>query len=460
MLTLIAIIAALVTALIPVTILLIKKQKALKESAKNLDRFSKILDIEAEREKIQSNVSNLKHQYNFLKDIADLENRKTEIETDISSLAAKKKRTGNDISQLESNLKNLRGQLSLVEDEVYLQEHGLYEPKYDFGTSSEYKLKIQEIRKEQKEMIKNKTAITCTTDWVVHDSRAEGKKMTNKYIRLMARAFNGEVDSIISKVKYNNYDSIVKRIKSVYKAVNQAGESHTCSIAFEYLNLKINELHLVFEYREKLQEEKEREKERKERIREEEKAQKEIERAQIESEKEEERYEKALEKAWNEVQKSTGEKQSKLESQIEHLKEQLDEARKKKERAISRAQVTKSGYVYIISNIGSFGENVYKIGMTRRLEPFDRIKELSGASVPFKFDVHAMIFSNDAPSLENLLHEKFKDRNVNKVNSRKEFFKVSLEEIENLVHDAGFDIEFVEIPEAEEYRKTLAMEEK
>lgn len=503
---------------------------------KNLDRFSEILDLELEQNKVQSkinsllkektkisndisslelnledldsnkkqfqneikslgkektrinndvlesesNLENLKDQENIIRvetnrlstekskinkdilslntDLTNLETRKKEIQSESELLIEQRNKTVNEISDLKVNLKELSSQLSIVEDDLNLQEHGLYEPKYDFGTAAEYKTAIQKIRKSQKEMMKAKTAIICNVEWTVSGSRAEGKKMTNKYIQLMARAFNGEFDSLISKVKYNNFASIEKRIESAYNAINKVGESHTCRISSGYFNLKIDELHLVHEYHEKLQDEKEREKERKERIREEEKAQKEIEKAQIEAEKEEERYERALEKAWKDVQKSTGEKQKKLEDQIRSLNEQLEEAKKKKERATSRAQVTKSGYVYIISNIGSFGENVYKIGMTRRLEPFDRIKELSGASVPFRFDVHAMIFSNDAPGLENLLHSRFKDKSINKVNNRKEFFNVSLYDVKDTVRSAGFDTEFVEIPEAEEYRKSLAFE--
>lgn len=123
------------------------------------------------------------------------------------------------------------------------------------------------------------------------------------------------------------------------------------------------------------------------------------------------------------------------------------------------AQQTRCGYVYIISNIGSFGEGVFKIGMTRRLDPEDRIRELSNASVPFKYDIHAMIYSEDAPALETLLHNVFDSKKINKVNGRKEFFKVSLTEIEDKVREQGLDVQFITIPEARDYRETLRMEE-
>lgn len=192
-------------------------------------------------------------------------------------------------------------------------------------------------------------------------------------------------------------------------------------------------------------------------MREEERAQREIERARITAEKEEARYQKALEKARRDVEKATGDKQSKLQAEIEHLNKLLTEAQTNKERVKSRAEMTRSGYVYIISNIGSFGEDMYKIGLTRRLEPMDRVRELGDASVPFPFDVHAMIFSEDAPTLESELHKKFAGRRVNMVNARKEFFKVSLGDIQGEVENHYPEATFTVTALAEEFRKTLAI---
>lgn len=139
----------------------------------------------------------------------------------------------------------------------------------------------------------------------------------------------------------------------------------------------------------------------------------------------------------------------------------LKETKKNKEDVLYRVQNTRAGYVYIISNIGSFGENVFKIGMTRRLEPLDRVKELGDASVPFTFDVHGMIFSEDAPALENALHKAFTERRLNRVNERKEFFRVDLKEIENVVKkNHNKTVEFTKLAEAEEYRKSVQIEKK
>ena len=187
------------------------------------------------------------------------------------------------------------------------------------------------------------------------------------------------------------------------------------------------------------------------------KAEKEIEQAQKEAEKEERIYESALNRALAEAAAATGEKQAAMQEKIRLLQIQLEEAREKKERAISRAQQTKSGHVYVISNIGSFGEDVYKIGMTRRLEPMERVKELSCASVPFDFDVHAIIYSDNAPELENNLHRACDNYRINRVNQRKEFFKIEIDKIEEFAkqHDPG--IFFTKIPEAKDYRTSLAI---
>ncbi len=296
-------------------------------------------------------------------------------------------------------------------------------------------------------------------EWTVNNSRVEGRKQINDTLKLMLFAFNGESDVAIAKVKYNNVAEAEKRIKKTFELINKLVTTQQAYISQEYLNLKLEELYLAHEYQEKIQEEKEEQRRIREEIREEEIARREIEKALQDAVREETRYEEALRKAREEVEKVSGEKQDKLLAQIELLQQRLVEAQSNRERAISRAQMTRSGHVYVISNVGSFGENIYKIGMTRRLDPMDRVKELGDASVPFKFDVHAIIFCEDAPALENKLHRKFHYRRVNQVNYRREFFQASLKEIAEAVHEFHGQIEFTLLAEAEEYRKTLSFME-
>lgn len=186
------------------------------------------------------------------------------------------------------------------------------------------------------------------------------------------------------------------------------------------------------------------------RIREEQKAEREIERERKRIEAEQKAIQQALEVA---LKQAEGEHSA----EVEALKEKLAEAEAKSQRALSMAQQTKAGHIYVISNIGSFGEGIYKVGMTRRLEPMDRVKELGDASVPFPFDVHMMISCDDAPTLENTLHKALHGQRVNKVNLRKEYFRASIDEIRDLVIANHGEVDYVADPEAFEYCETMSM---
>jgi hypothetical protein len=247
------------------------------------------------------------------------------------------------------------------------------------------------------------------------------------------------------------------RIMKAWEAINGMAVVQQCEISPFYRDLKLKELRLTHEYQEKVQEEKEEQRRIREQMREEEVALRELEKARQDADREEKRYQEALTKARAEAQTAVGAAQAKLQYKIEELQRLLEEARTNKERAIARAQMTRSGHVYVISNVGSFGENIFKIGMTRRLDPMDRVRELGDASVPFLFDVHAILFSEDAPALENALHKAFRDRRVNAVNERKEFFHVSIDEIAAVVRKSHGSIEITKLAEAEEYRKTVAL---
>ena len=358
----------------------------------------------------------------------------------------------------KSIFKELEREIILYQNDLEFIELGIYEPVFNLDTSEKYKKSIIEIVTKQKELIKDNNACVCDTSWQIDGSYKQGEIMTRRNINLSLRAFNGECDSLISKVKWNNVKRFEERIKKSYEAVNKLGKSNQIRINDIYLKHKLDELHLTYELAHKKQQEKEEARAIREEQREEEKAQREYEKARKGAEMEEKRFQKALEKARKDLGLVSGEKLNELNSQILQLEQSLEKAHEAKERAISRAQETKSGHVYIISNLGSFGENVYKIGMTRRLEPMDRVKELGDASVPFTFDLHAMIFSENAPQLENLLHKEFDDRRINKVNYRKEYFKVTLDEIEQVIlNKFEKEVDFIKDCEAQQYRETKSI---
>ena len=358
----------------------------------------------------------------------------------------------------KSIFKELEKDIKLYQNDLEFVELGIYEPIFDLETSEKYKEKIIQIVTKQKQLIKGGNACVCNTEWTVGNSRKQGEIMTRRYINLTLRAFNGECDSLISKVRWNNIKRFEERIKKAFTAINKLGKSNNTIITDRYLKLKLDELHLIYELSHKKYQEKEEAKAIRDAQREEERAQREFEKARKDAEVEEKRFQKALERAKKDLGLVSGEKLDELNFQIKQLEQNLKEAHEAKERAISRAQETKSGHVYIISNLGSFGENVYKIGMTRRLEPMDRVKELGDASVPFTFDLHAMIFSENAPELENLLHKEFDDRRINKVNYRKEYFRVSLDEIEQVIIDKyEKEVDFIKVIEAQQFRETKSI---
>lgn len=286
--------------------------------------------------------------------------------------------------------------------------------------------------------------------------------MIKKILKLMLRAFNGECDSYIARVTYKNITAMEKRIEASHEQINRLGVSWYCSISNRYLKNRIEELRISYTYEEAKQREKEEQAQIREQIREEERALREIEMAREQAEKDEAKYADMLEKAKAEAQRATDADKDKLNEKISKLMALLAEAEANRQRAISRAQMTRSGHVYVISNVGSFGEHVYKIGMTRRIEPLDRVRELGDASVPFPFDVHALIFTEDAPSLENTLHKRFNQRRLNLENMKKEFFRVSIEEIRDELYkihqeeDIQSELRLTLVAEAKQYRLSEA----
>jgi len=360
--------------------------------------------------------------------------------------------------QTENELSKLKDEYIELEDEVLMQSYGFFNPKYKLEDSGAYKIRLKEIKDKQKEMVRSKTAVSFFNEWTVDGSKSKGKKMTNNNIKHALRTFNSECDLSISKVTVNNINSMEKRIQNVFNAVNKMNETNKVSIKIDYLNLKYEELYLALEYAKKKEEEKEEQRQIKEQMREEEKVRKEINAVKAKVEKEEKHFSKEIERLEKYKMNADEKEINELELKITELNEKLNEIEKQKEDVLNRERNTRAGYVYIISNIGSFGENIYKIGVTRRLTPYDRISELSSASVPFKFDVHAMIFSDDAPKLENTLHKTFHQHRVNMVNERKEFFNISLEDIRKVVEDNhDKTVEFTMTALADEYRESKSL---
>lgn len=415
-------VVSLVLSSILAVILLVLWLKRRREAKKLTERFSAVIDIEAEAQKAR--------------------NERDRIEGDTEKLrsAYKEKRQVYD---------RLLEQVAVFDEQISFAEFGVYQPHFEFGDSERYKEAIKAVREEQKALVKAKAAVDVHTEWAVEGSKAKGRTMANRAVRLALRAFNAEADAAIANTRWNNAEAMIRRVENARTQIDKANASLNIEITHRYVELKLRELRLTHEYREQLKVERDERAEEARLKREEQRLEKEAEEAR----REEARYEAMLAKARAEAGAITSEAQA---AKIADLERQLAEAHEKTERAQAMAERTKTGFVYIISNVGSFGDDVVKIGLTRRLDPEDRVRELGDASVPFLFDTHAMIYSAEAPALEAALHAEFDDRRINAANMRKEFFRATLEEVEDAVRRLAPDAEFHRDIEAQEFRETMA----
>jgi len=422
-------------------------QKAYKETATSLNRHKQDLSV------IEGRTKELVELEGRAKEIYDLVNNGG---SRLDALKAEIAQKEGDSEEVAREIQQLQSDLDLYSRLMDFVDFGIYEePEYLHETSERYKVEIKRVRDQQKELIKEKKAIDLPDDIQVEGSSQKGSSILAGQAKMILQAFNLECDLLIEKVNPSNLDRTLERIEKAADKLEKTAISLMCGISTKYVKLKFNECRLYYEYKLKRAEEQEEQRLIREQMREEQKAIQEYQRAIAAAEKEERMYEQLLERARKELQDADDSARADLEAKLQLLEAQLEEAREKEARAKSLAEQTRRGHVYILSNIGSFGDEVYKIGLTRRLDPMDRVKELGDASVPFPFDVHAIIYSDDAPAMEASLHKKFTHSRVNAVNMRKEFFRVSLDEIRSEVaHISDDEVDFRMTALAEEYHET------
>lgn len=355
--------------------------------------------------------------------------------------------------ELEHTLQALRNTINGYGLDYLTPSFGLLEElgeQYEFAQAG---AQLKAAIARAKSMVRTGGAAQC--DYVEANRRLTA-------IAFAIDAFNGKVDSALASVKHDNYGVLQQEIRDGFQMVNHLGEAfRNARIVPAYLQAQLDVLKWAVAVHELKVREREEQRAIRERMREEAKAAKEYERALREAAKDEESARRAVEKALADMAKAENEAQrAKLEAKLAELTSRLEAAEEKGRRALSMAQQTKAGHVYVISNVGSFGEDVLKIGMTRRLEPLDRVKELGDASVPFEFDVHTLIRSEDAPALERDLHRAFLDCQVNKVNPRKEFFRVDLAKVKAAVEERGLQTSWTIAAAAREWRESQALEKR
>lgn len=427
----------------------------------NKKELQKINDLEVENLRLNSIVNEIggmsyvEVQEKIKQEKIKMQKEKEVVASEINQLSVNKNELINQIESLKKEKDAAQKELFNISDEVMMQSFGFYKPKYDCMNSDEYAQRIKDNREKQKKIVKDKSALNYSTVWTLDGSKTKGQAMNNDNMKMVLRAFNNECDVLIDKVKFNNIDKIKEQIKKCAKAIDKLNVRNKISIRPEYISLKIEELELVHEFRVKKQEEKEAIKAARAEEREQAKLQKEIEEARKVIKKEQSHYQAEKDRLIAQLLGASDDEKQIIQEKLNLVDEHLNEIDKNISEIDYREANQRAGYVYVISNIGSFGEGIYKIGMTRRLDPQDRVDELGDASVPFTFDVHAMIFSDDAPKLEAALHNAFDDKKVNLINGRKEFFKISLDEIERVIkenHDKL--IEFKKTPDAQQFRES------
>lgn len=350
-----------------------------------------------------------------------------------------------DANGLRAELERLAAQVVETRELVLLQEVGLYEYSHPLEDSAKFKGALRDLVAKQKALVKAGKAVQGTDKWAINGSQKEGAKMVTDFCKLLLRAYNAEADNLVRGVKPYGKDSAIERLEKMKASISKLATMMKIGVTDDYHQLRVREIELTSDYKAMLEEEKERAREERERLKEEAAARKEFERAQAKLEKEKAHYLAAMDALKNNDDPEA----------VAQAEEKLKEIEDALQGVIDRAANIRAGYVYVISNIGSFGDRMVKIGMTRRLEPMDRVNELGSASVPFRFDVHCLFFSADAVGIENALHKRFEDRRVNHVNLRREHFFVKPSEVlEALQELQGDVITFTEEPEALEWHQS------
>jgi Domain of unknown function (DUF4041)/Meiotically up-regulated gene 113 len=333
-----------------------------------------------------------------------------------------------------------------LSDQRVLQDVGIYRYHHPLKNAAAYKGRLAEIEGQIDEIVRAGGAVLAADLFTFDGSLAKGRKMVADLSKLMLRAYNAEADNCVRSLRSGNVSTATKRLVSAVTAIEKLGAIMDMRVNPEYHGLRVAELELTADYQMKLQEEREQAREERALLREQRRAEAELAAERERLEKERAHYVSALE-----ALRAKGD-----EIAANELAGRLADIDKAVEANDYRIANIRAGYVYVISNIGAFGPNIVKIGMTRRLEPMDRIRELGDASVPFRYDVHAMFFSDDAVTLENELHKTFANRRVNFVNQRREFFFATPAEVRTvLLEKDGGLLEFSESPEAPEYFQSV-----
>jgi hypothetical protein len=438
----------------------IKQMELQLEKAKPLlaieeDFKAKMLELKNIELKKQKVLKSQEHEFNeaLRNNESSLNMLVVEKKKEIETLERKIELLENNYKQSQSVLSNLEKEINAYEAALDVFDFGVYEPFYDFKKSETYRTELLKILENQKALIRDEKAVVCNVNWSVDGSLSKGKANSKNFMKLVLRAFNSECNALIANVSWNSVVQIKERIEKSFELINKVAEQSAVQIQKEYLDLKLQELFLEYEFQ--LKEQKEREIAKTQAAK-----QKEADRIQRQYEtavKQLSSYETQIEDVKLNLNLVSGSALLLLQKKNKNLEIKIKEAIVRKEKMELLVKNSDVGYVYIASNIGSFGENIYKIGITKSLKPLSSINSLSSA-VPFPFDVHGLIFSEEVTHLERELHDAFAGNKVNLIHENCTFFNVSWDLIEQKVNALGSQVILLKIPEAKEFRETKMLQ--
>jgi hypothetical protein len=405
-----------------------------------------VLELREQLEQAHGQIADLQGWVHQLRGAGSdsLEKDLRELRTAVQQAQHEESRLRDSAQETQGLLEQLQSDLVETREMAILQEVGVYEYAHPLEDALAYKDALDALKVRIRAAAKA-DAVSCQVDWAVNGSVKEGQKLGRDIARLMLRAYNTEADNAVRSVKPHTRDAVKNRLTKTRDTIGKLGALLHIAISADYHRLRLEEVDLTADYLMRVEVEKEEARAERERLREEAKVMKEIERERARLAKERSHYMSALAK----LETGDGDPAS-----VERLRQQLAELDEAVESVEARAANIRAGYVYVISNIGAFGQDMVKIGMTRRLEPMDRVRELGDASVPFRFDTHALFFSDDAVALEGALHDRFADRRVNMVNMRREFFYATPAEVKTALVELGNEhiLEYNDDADAVEWR--------
>lgn len=368
------------------------------------------------------------------------------VQSEVQRLIQRREALQQELEILDQQVRQARATIVETDELRLLQQVGYYQFRHPLDDVLASKDRLNDLRSKIKHAISKRTAVHGRSGWMVNGSLKEGEALVRQFGDLMLRTYNIEADNCVRTVRAHTVDTAKKRLEKTREAIVKNGSTMGVAIDDGYHALRLEELHLTADHYLRVEQEKEAAREERQRLKEEARAQEEFKRRKKDLLKEQAHYRSLLERS-----RANGDEVGLLDARerLAEIEDRIDEVEE-------MAANTRVGYVYVISNVGAFGDRVVKIGMTRREDPMQRVYELGSASVPFKFDVHTLVFSHDAVSLEGALHREFDRYRVNQVNRRREFFRVGLPEVRAALEKVGKNhvVEFHEFAEAPEWRQS------